>query len=99
MREDSGHADASVLASSTAAPVLASTAAPAEAPVLLPRLSALRIPRRLRWPEVELGPRAGRIALVSIGLVALVMVLFSTHGPTTAVPRTSEIFAPWEAGP
>lgn len=100
MREDSGHVDASVLASSTTGPrVLAATAAPTDAPVLLPRLASLRLPRGLRWPEVELGPRAGKIALASITLVALAIVLFSTHGPTTAVPRTSEIFATWEAGP
>jgi Glycosyltransferase family 87 len=98
MREDSAHVDASVLASSSTGPrVLAATAT--DAPVVLPRLSSLRWPSGLRWPEVELGPRAGRIALASITLVALAIVLFSTHGPTTAVPRTSEIFAPWEAGP
>ena len=27
------------------------------------------------------------------------MVLFSTHGPTILVPRASQIFASWEAGP
>ncbi len=95
-----------MLASSTAGqPVLATqaaTAATTDAPVALPRLTALRLPsrlRRLRWPEVELGPRAGRIALATIALVALVMVLFSTHGPTILVPRASQIFASWEAGP
>ncbi len=99
MREDSSHVDASVLASSTGGPsVLAATAA-ADAPVTLPRLSSLRRPGWLRWPQAELGPRAGRIALASITLGALVMVLFSTHGPTTLVPRASQIFAPWEAGP
>jgi alpha-1,6-mannosyltransferase len=108
MREDSGHVDASVLASSTAGPrvlaataasTAASTAAATDAPVALPRLGSLRAPRWLRWPQAELSQRAGRIALAAITLVALVMVLFSTHGPTILVPRTSQIFAPWEAGP
>jgi alpha-1,6-mannosyltransferase len=102
MRHDPGPPDGNpVLASSTGGPsVLAATAAPAaDAPVSLPRLTALRLPRRLRWPEVELGPRAGRIALATITLVVLVMVLFSTHGPTILVPRSSQIFASWEAGP
>jgi Glycosyltransferase family 87 len=100
MREDSSHVDASVLASSTAGPrVLAATTAPTDAPVALPRFGSLRLPHRLRWPAVELGPRAGRIALASITLGALVMVLFSTHGPTSLVPRASQIFASWEAGP
>jgi alpha-1,6-mannosyltransferase len=106
MRQDSGQADAaSVLASSAAGPaVLAAATAPADARVPLPRLAALRLPWLrlppwLRWPEVELGPRAGRIALASITLVTLVMVLFATHGPTILVPRASQIFAAWEAGP
>jgi alpha-1,6-mannosyltransferase len=77
----------------------ASTAASADAPVALPRLSALRRPSWLRWPEAEFGPRAGRIALASITLGALAMVLFATHGPTILVPRSSQIFASWEAGP
>lgn len=100
MREDSGNVDASVLASSTGTPrVLAATAASTDAPVALPRLSSLRLPSWLRWPQAEFGPRAGRIALASITFGALVMVLFSTHGPTILVPRSSQIFASWEAGP
>jgi Glycosyltransferase family 87 len=100
MPDDSGHADASVLAPSTAGPrVLAATAASTDAPVALPWLASLRWPSWLRWPQAEAGPRAGRIALGSIALGALVMVLFSTHGPTILVPRASQIFASWEAGP
>jgi alpha-1,6-mannosyltransferase len=79
--------------------VLAATAATTDAPVALPRLSSLRCPRWLRWPEAEFGPRSGRIALAAITLGALVMVLFATHGPTILVPRSSQIFASWEAGP
>ncbi len=89
-----------MLASSTGGPsLLAATTAPADARVALPRLGSLRLPRRLRWPEVELSPRAGRIALATITVGVLVMVLFSTHGPTILVPRASQIFASWEAGP
>jgi alpha-1,6-mannosyltransferase len=100
MRDDPSHVDASVLASSTAGPgVLAATAASTDAPVAFPRLSGLRRPSWLRWPDVELSPRAGRIALASITAALLVMVLFSTHGPTILVPRSSNIFASWEAGP
>ena len=83
-------------------PVLAPSAAGAtqtEPAVTLPRLAPLRLPRALRWPEIELGPRAGKIALATITVCALAMVLFATHGPTTLVPRASEIFAAWEAGP
>ncbi len=100
MREDSGHVDASVLASGTAGPrVLAAATASTDAPVALPRLSSLRLPSGLHWPQTEFGPRAGRIALATITVVVLIMVLFSTHGPTTLTPRTAQIFAPWEAGP
>jgi alpha-1,6-mannosyltransferase len=79
--------------------VLAATTATADAPVTLPRFGLLRLPHRLRWPEVEFSARAGKIALASITLGALVMVLFSTHGPTILVPRSSQIFTSWEAGP
>src|SRR5436190_1542769 len=65
----------------------------------VPRLAPPPAPSWLRWPDVELGPRAGRIALAIIGVCTLAMVLFSTHGPTILVPRASQIFAPWEAGP
>jgi Glycosyltransferase family 87 len=103
MRQETGHVDGPpVLASSTGPGVLASGAAaatPGDGAVALPRLGALRLPRLLRWPQVELGPRAGRTALAAITLGALVMVLFSTHGPTILVPRASQIFASWEAGP
>ena len=59
----------------------------------LPGLPALRVPRALE------EARAGKIALGTIVGALLVMVLFSTHGPTVLVPRSSEIFASWEAGP
>jgi Glycosyltransferase family 87 len=99
MREDSGHVDASVLASSAGPPVLAASTAAPDTRVALPRFSSLRLPRGLRWPQAEFSPRAGRIALAAITLVVLVMVLFATHGPTSLTPRTAQIFAPWEAGP
>ncbi len=83
-------------------PVLAPGAAGAaqsEPAVTLPRLAPLRVPSALRWPEIELGPRAGKIALATITVCALAIVLFATHGPNTLVPRASQIFASWEAGP
>ena len=80
------------------APAVGATQTDAPA-VALPRLTAPRLPKALRWPEVELGPRAGRIALATITVCALAMVLFSTHGPTILVPRASLIFTSWEAGP
>ena len=77
----------------------AAGAATADGAVALPRLRGLRRPSWVRWPQVQLGSRAGRIALAAITLTVLVMVLFSTHGPTILVPRASQIFASWEAGP
>ena len=104
MRQETGHVDGPpVLASSTGGPACSRPARPPP-----PRPTA-RSPSRasgrcacrgwLRWPQVELGPRAGRIALAAITVGVLVMVLFSTHGPTILVPRASQIFASWEAGP
>ncbi|MBV9682892.1 MAG: DUF2029 domain-containing protein [Solirubrobacterales bacterium] len=104
MAKEPGNVDpSSMLASGAGAqPVLAPSAAGAtqsEPAVTLPRLAPLRVPEALRWPEIELGPRAGKLALATITVCALAMVLFATHGPTTLVPRASEIFAGWEAGP
>jgi hypothetical protein len=105
MRQDSGHIDGPppVLASSTGGPpVLASSAAgtaPAEGAVALPGFAGLPKPSTWRWPQVSFGPRAGRIALATIVAGALILVLFATHGPTILVPRSSQIFAKWEAGP
>jgi len=104
MRQDSGHIDGPpVLATSTGTPpALASSAAgaaPAEGTVALPGLARLPKPGALRWPQVTFGPRAGKIALATIVAGALILVLFATHGPTILVPRSSQIFAKWEAGP
>ena len=107
MRQEPGPLDGpSVLATSAGGSAVpapaAATAAPGDATVALPRFAPLRVPRALRslrWPEVELGPTAGRTALATITFCALAMVLFSTHGPTILVPRASQIFASWEAGP
>ena len=89
---------ASTSASASAPSVLAA-ATQTESALALPRLDALRLPRWLRVPEVELGARAGRIALATIAVCSLAMVLFATHGPTTLVPRAGNIFSSWEAGP
>lgn len=105
MRQEPGPIDsAPVLASSTAGVQSRDGAIalpPPRAAGLRDRgpLSAVRLPGFLRWPEVEFGHRAGRYALATMVAAALIMVLFSTHGPTILVPRASQIFAAWEAGP
>jgi Glycosyltransferase family 87 len=107
MRQEPGHLDGpsafATSASGSSVPVAAAaTATPSDATVALPRFAPLRVPRALRslrWPDVEFGPTAGRIALATITVCALAMVLFSTHGPTILVPRSSQIYASWEAGP
>jgi hypothetical protein len=106
MRQESGHIDGQpVLASSTGAqPALAPSAAGAAAgtadgAVRLPGISRLPRPRGFRVPRALYGPTAGKIALATIVAGPLLLVLWSTHGPTNLVPRSSELFAPWEAGP
>jgi len=106
MRQESGPIDGPpVLASSTGAqPALAPSAAAAGAgtadgAVALPGIARLPRPRGLRVPRALYEATAGKIALTTIVACALVMVLWSTHAPTNLVPRSSEIFAPWEAGP
>jgi hypothetical protein len=81
---------------------LASTAgatAHAQATVALPGMPVLRIPWTLRVPRVVYEPRAGRIALATIVVCVLALVLYATGGPTLLVPRSSQSFASWEAGP
>jgi hypothetical protein len=105
MRQESAPADgAPVLAPGTgAAPALASSAAGAAradgTAVALPGIGWLSRARSLRVPQVLKEARAGKIALATIVACAFVMVLFSTHGPTILVPRSSQIFSRWEAGP
>jgi hypothetical protein len=67
--------------------------------VALPRLgvrfSRVRLPRA--W--VALGPVPGRIALAFVVVCAVLLVLFSTSGPSPLVPRSNEVFPGWFAGP
>jgi alpha-1,6-mannosyltransferase len=104
MRPESRHIDtpATLASSAGGAPALASGtagAAQAEATVTLRGVPTLRIPRVLRAPRLVLGPRWAKLALATIIVGLLAMVLFETGGPTLLTPRSSQIFAPWEAGP
>jgi hypothetical protein len=104
MRQESGHIDGSPVLASNASgsPVLAPSAAgaaSADATVDLGGIGRLTRPRALRVPKVLYEARAGKIALGTIVGGIFLMVLYSTHGPTILVPRSSVIFAPWEAGP
>ncbi len=104
MRQESGNIDGSPVLASNASgsPVLAPSAAgaaSADATVALGGIGRLTRPRALRVPKVLYEARAGKIALGTIVGGIFLMVLYSTHGPTILVPRSSVIFAPWEAGP
>jgi alpha-1,6-mannosyltransferase len=81
------------------APSGAAGGASADATVTLPRIGRLPRPPALRVPQALREATAGKIALGTIVAGALMLVLYATHGPTILVPRSSEIFAPWEAGP
>src|ERR1700734_3833309 len=102
MRQESGNIDGSPVLASNASgsPVLAPSAAgaaSADATVALGGIGRLTRPRALRVPKVLYEARAGKIALGTIVGGIFLMVLYSTHGPTILVPRSSVIFAPWEA--
>ncbi|HTT29916.1 MAG TPA: glycosyltransferase family 87 protein [Solirubrobacteraceae bacterium] len=106
MRHESGPIDGQpVLASSAGAqPALTPSAAAAgsasaDATIPLPGFGRLPRPKSLRTPQVLYQARAGKIALATIVGGVLLMVLYATHAPTILVPRSSQIFAPWEAGP
>ena len=94
MRTDSANPDGAVALSTS------SVAGTGE--VALPRAAALWDRFTLPRLRVALGPFAGfagRLALASVVLGALALVVFSTSGPTTLVPRSNEAFPSWEAGP
>jgi len=106
MRHESGPSDGQpVLASSAGpSPALAPSAAAAgtasaDATIPLPGIGRLTRPRALRTPQVLYEAKAGKIALATIVGGVLLMVLYATHAPTILVPRSSQIFAAWEAGP
>jgi hypothetical protein len=103
MPQESGHVEGSqaLVPGAGGAPMLASSTAAgqADATVALPRLRSLRVPAALPRPRVVLGPLAGRLALATLILGAVLMVVYDTAGPTNLVPRSSQIFPGWEAGP
>ena len=104
MRQESGPTDGSpMLKKSTgAAPVLATSAAgtaAADAAVGVPAIGRLPKLPSLRVPQVLYEARAGKIALATVVGGVLLLVLYATHAPTILVPRSSVIFASWEAGP
>jgi len=104
MRQDSSQIEGASAPTPTAngTGIMSATAVGAghgEATVALRGLPSLRLPRALRVPQALREPRAGRIALAAIVVCVLVMVVYESGGPTQLVPRSSQIFASWEAGP
>jgi hypothetical protein len=67
--------------------------------VALPRVGVLWSRLRLPRMRIALGPVPGQVALASLMLCALALVVFSTSGPNTLVPRSNEVFPGWESGP
>jgi hypothetical protein len=83
----------------SASSVAGSGAGAADGAVALPAgspgLGRLSLPR----VRIVVGPSAGRIALASIVVGVLAVVAFATAGPSVLVPRSDQVFPPWEAGP
>jgi hypothetical protein len=95
MRTDSAQADGPVVLSST--PVAGAGTGAGD--LALSRGAAFGARFTLPRIRIALGPVAGRLALASLVLGALALVAFATSGPTVLVPRSGEVFLPWEAGP
>jgi len=97
MRAAPAPSDSAVALSSAQIATVAPSAA--DGAVALPQT----LPLGARWSlprvRVDLGPLAGQLALASLVLGALVLVTFSTAGPTALVPRSYSIYPGWEAGP
>ncbi len=96
MRSDSSQLEGRAVLAST--PVSGIGAGSSDGTVALPRLS-LGARLNLARPRVALHPLAGPIALATLIVGALAVVVFATSGPTSLVPRSSEVFPQWEAGP
>ena len=96
MRQDSTQAERTVvLASGT---TVGSTAQP-ETTVVLPKLAPLGARLNIARRRIAVGPVAGRVALASIALGALLVVLFATARRSPLVPHSGIAFPGWEAGP
>jgi alpha-1,6-mannosyltransferase len=49
--------------------------------------------------QISMGPLAGRVALASLVVAAGLVTAFAAAGPSVLVPRSSQLFPTWEAGP
>ncbi|MGO9884319.1 MAG: glycosyltransferase family 87 protein [Solirubrobacteraceae bacterium] len=70
---------------------------PAERTVTLPTLP--RLSGTASLPRIRLGRVAGRIAIGTLIVATLVVVVAAASGPSVLVPRSSDFFPAWEAGP
>src|SRR5258708_4487617 len=102
MSHKTAHQDGSVAlrsAALSAASVTGTGTGTADAAVALPPgpapLGRLTLPR----VRIVVGPLAGRIALGWIVASVLAVVAFATAGPSVLLPRSDQVFPPWEAGP
>ena len=96
MRSDPSQLDSRALLASSSV----SGAGQADGAVALPGLGTLAERLRIRrLPRVTLHPLAGRFALATIVIGALMVVVFATAGPSVLVPQSTHVFPRWEAGP
>jgi alpha-1,6-mannosyltransferase len=96
MRQDSTQADGSVALTSGSA---GAGAAQPDGSAVLPKIAPFGARFRVAWPQLTLGPAAGRIALGAISLGALAVVLVASARRSPLVPHSGIAFPPWEAGP
>ncbi len=76
-----------------------SGAGQADGAVALPGLGSLGARLRIPRLRVTLHPLAGRFALATLIVGALLVVVFATAGPSVLVPQSSHVFPHWESGP
>jgi len=96
MRQDQSQVEAPIAFASSPS---GAAAAPADASVALPRIHPAGFRASLpRW-RVRFGLRSGRAALAILLVAALAVVICAAAGPSVLVPRSSQTFPDWEAGP
>ncbi|MGI8413501.1 MAG: glycosyltransferase 87 family protein [Solirubrobacteraceae bacterium] len=97
MAQDPSHSDLSVALPSGS--IAGAGASHGDGTLTLPWRRSLRTRHPLPRIGVTLGPRAARLALSALVLLAFAVVALATAGPSVLVPRSALSFPGWDSGP
>src|SRR5262249_43008721 len=83
----------------TSGPIAGAGAGQSDGAVTLPRLRAPGLSASLPRPRFRVGRRTCRLAVAVLILGTFAVVAAAAGGPSILVPRSSQLFPNWEAGP